>query len=79
MDVYDEGLTSDLLGMNPCRISQPVVRVDDVEGLTASDDTCYDGVVVDLLEEVVLVLPRELKAAQVIRRQVGEVRIDMIP
>ena len=61
MDVYDEGLTGDLLGVNPRWISQPVVRVDDVEGLATGDDTCYDGVVVDLLKEVVWYFPENSK------------------
>ena len=33
MNVYDQRLPCDLLGMNTCGVSQPVMRVDDIEGL----------------------------------------------
>ena len=65
--------------METCGIGQPVMGVNDVTGLGTCDHTCYDAVVIDLLEEVVGILARELDGTEVICPEVGEVRIDMIP
>ena len=77
--MYDERLPRHLFGVDTRRIGQPVVGVDDIYLFGTCDYTCYDGVVVDLLQKVIGILARELKAAKVIRPTVGEVSIDMIP
>ena len=77
MYVHHEWLSRHLLGMDTSGIGQPVMGVNDVTGLGTCDHTCYDAVVIDLLEEVVGILARELDGTEVICPEVGEVRIDM--
>ena len=75
--VDDQGLAGDVLGVDACRVGEPVVAVDDVEGDCAGYDPGHDGVVVDLLEEVVGVAAGELDAPQVVEALVVEVGVDV--
>ena len=67
--VYAQGLTAHLLGVDTSRIGEPVVGVDDVKLLFASDDTCHDRVVVDLFQQVFRILTRKLDTSQVVGMQ----------
>ena len=74
----DEWFATDLLGMDTCGIGEPVVGVDDVVFLLTSYDTCYDGIVVDFVLEVVGIFARELYAAEVIGLPIVKVGVDVV-
>ncbi len=78
VDVYDEGLAGDVLGVYAGRVCQPVVRVYDVAGHRTRYHAGDYRVVVDLLEYVVGVTPGELQAAQVVELHVAEVGVYMV-
>ena len=78
MHVDHQGLARHLLGMDACRIGEPVVAVDDVAVHRAGDDACHDAVVVDLLEQVLRIASRKLDAPQVVGAHVVEVAIDVV-
>ena len=78
MHMNNERLAGDLLGVDACRVGEPVVRVNDVAVHGACDDACHDGVVVDFLEEVFGVSSRELDASQVVGVHVVEVAVDVV-
>ena len=77
MHMNHQRLAAHLLGMNAGRIGEPVVRVNDVELLSAGNHTGYDRIVVDLFHEVVGIAPRKLDTTQVIGLQIIEICIDM--
>ena len=78
MHMDHQWLTRYLLGMYPCRISQPVMRMNDIKLLL----TCYhpgnDRVVIDLFVQVVRIASGELDTSQIIRIEIVEVSVDMI-
>ena len=78
MHVDDERLAAYVLGMDASGVGKPVVSVDDVVFLLASDDACHDGVVVDFLLQVFGIASGELDATQIIGHAVVEVRIDVV-
>ena len=48
----DKRFATDTLGCNPGRISQPVVRMDNIEVVFAPDVFGYNGIVAYLFEKV---------------------------
>lgn len=53
VNVDDEGLAGDLLGMDACGIGEPVVGVNHVKVKSAGDYSGTDGIIVDFFHEVV--------------------------
>ena len=76
--VYAKRFAAHLLGVYSCRISEPVVGVDDVIFLRPSHHSCHDGVVVYLLVKVVRVASGELHAPQIVHVHVVEVGIYVV-
>ena len=78
MHVDHQRLSTHVFRMDTRRIGQPVVRMDNVILLSTCDHTRYDGVVVDLLQQVVGITTGKLHATQIIHMAVAEVRINMV-
>ena len=78
MHMNDQRFTGNLLGMYAGRIGQPVVRVNDIARIGASNHTGHNRIVVDFFEQVVGITTRELDATQIIGVQVIEVGINMV-
>ncbi len=71
-------LAAHLLGVNAGGISEPVVRVNDIEVERARYHTSHYRVVVNLLNEVVGITARELQASQVVGVHVVKVTVDVV-
>ena len=79
VDMDNQWHTEDLLSMDTCRIGHPVVGMDQVVVVGSGDHAGDDGVVIDLVDQVVPILPGELDAPYIVRQHIPEVRIDMVP
>ena len=81
MNVDDERFACHLLCMDACREGKPVVSVNYVESsivqCLACDDTSHYRVVVDLFEQVLWILARELDTAKVVGVDIAEIGIDL--
>ena len=66
MHMNHQWLPADLLGMDTRRIGQPIVCMNDVELLLPGYNSCHDGIIVDLLVQVVRIATGKLHAAQII-------------
>ena len=79
VDMDHQWHTEDLLGVDTCRIGDPVVGMDQVVVVGSGDHAGDDGVVIDLVDQVVPILPGELDAPYIVRQHIPEVRVDMVP
>ena len=66
------------LGMHTSRISQPVVRMDNIKFLLARNHPCNNRKIIDLIMKVSRIAAGKLHTPQVIDVHVREIRIDMI-
>ena len=78
VNVYHERLAADLLGKHACRISQPVVTVNDVEVQTVCQHRSHRLVVAYLFNQVVRITARETDTAQVVRTDTTIVVTDTV-
>ena len=78
MHVDAQGFAADLLSVDACRESQPVVSVDDIELFRSCHHACNDRVVVDLLVQIAGIASCKLHAAEVVDVHIVEVGIDML-
>ncbi len=78
MDVYAQGLATDVLGMDAGRIGQPVVRMNNVKLLGAGNHASDDRIVVDFLMQVAGIATGKLHSAQIIHMHVVEIGINML-
>ena len=78
MDVDAQGLSADLLGVDACRISQPVMGMNDVVVEGTSHHTGDDGIVVDFLVQVARIAASKLHGAQIVDVHVVEVSIQVV-
>ena len=60
MDVDAQGLAAHLLGMNTCRIGQPVVGMDNIVVQGTRHDACYNRVVIDFLVQIARITTSKL-------------------
>jgi hypothetical protein len=78
VNVDNQRLAADLFREHTCRISQPVVAVDNIEIQTVSQHACYRFVVTDLLYQVVRIATREIYASEVVRTDTTIVVTDAV-
>ena len=76
--MYAQWLAANLLGVDAGRVSQPVVRMYNVELLGPCHHSGDDGIVVDFLMEVAGIAPCKLHAAQVVDVHIVEVSVYMV-
>ena len=67
-----------LLGMNSCRIRQPVVRMNDIKLLLTRYHPGNDRIVIDLFMQIVRITSGKFDASQIIRIETTEVSVDMV-
>ena len=67
-----------LLSMNTCRISQPVVWVNNIKLLLTSYHTGYNRIVVDFFMQIIRISSWEFHATQIIGMHIIEVCINMV-
>ena len=78
VNVDTQWLTTNVLGMDSSRISQPVVCMNDVEFLRTSHNTCNDGIIIDFLMQVAGIATCKFHTSQVVDIHVIEIRVDMV-
>ena len=78
MHVYAERLAADLLGMDTCRIGEPVMSMDNVKLLSTSHLSGDDRVIVDLFVKVAWITACKLHGAKVVDVHIVEVGVDMV-
>ena len=57
MYMHHQWLATDTLGDKPCLIGEPVMCVYDIKIILASHGSCYQGITIDFLQEVIPILP----------------------
>ena len=82
VNVDDKRLAGHLLGMDAGRIGEPVMGMDYIEAVMlqflTGNDACYDGIVVDFLQQVLGIFARELDTSEVVGVEVAEVSVDAV-
>ena len=73
-----QGLTTNLLGMYACWISQPVVCMNDIIVKCTSYDTCNNRVIINLLMQIPRIATSKLHSAKIIDMHVIEISIQMV-
>ena len=78
MHVYNKRFATHILGMYSGRISQPVVRMDNVILFRTGHHACNDRVVIDLFQQVIGITAGKFHASKIIHVTITEISINMI-
>ena len=74
----NQRFSRNLLSMNTSRISQPVVRVNNIKLLLTSHHTGYNRIVIDFFMQIIRISSRKLHATQIIGMHIIKICINMV-
>ena len=74
-----ERLSADFLGMNSCRICQPIMCMNNIKVLCTCHDSGNYGVVVYLIMKIRRIATGKFHTSEVIHIHIVKIRIEMVP
>ena len=77
--VYYQWLSGHLFGMNPCRISKPVMRMNHIARIGSGNHSGNNRIIIDFFQQVIRISTRKLYTSQIIKMHIIEICINMIP